>query len=71
MIEFILALLAPFFFALGILEAKRGLENSNYLACIFVMTAIGVVILIPCSIATTEFSTITCQGLVLFFLEYS
>lgn len=68
MIEFVIALAASFFLASGIVEARRGLENSDYEPCILILTLIGFIILTPITIFTTDFSRISLGGVIMFLL---
>mgnify|MGYP000275663050 CR=1 FL=1 len=68
MIELIIALSASFFLASGIVEARRGLENSDYKPCILILTLVGFIIFTPFTFLTTNFSHISFGGVIMFLL---
>ncbi|MCX8188758.1 MAG: DMT family transporter [Nitrososphaeria archaeon] len=68
MIELVLGLSASFFLALGIVEARRGLENSHYEACILIITVVGFIIFVPVTFLTTDFNKINFEGSLMFLL---
>ncbi|MEM1986243.1 MAG: DMT family transporter [Nitrososphaeria archaeon] len=68
MIEFLLGLSASFFLALGIVEARRGLENAHYTSCIFIITMTGFAIFVPIAIFTTDIGKINFEGVLMFLI---
>lgn len=68
MIELLLGLSASFFLAFGIVEARRGLENAHYEACILIVTVVGFMIFAPITILTTNFGKINFEGVLMFLL---
>ncbi len=68
MIELLLGLSASFFLALGIVEARRSLENAHYQACILIVTVVGFMIFTPITILTTNFGKINFEGVLMFLL---
>jgi len=68
MIELIFAILASFFLASGIVEARRGLEDSDYEPCILILTLVGFIIFAPIAAFTTDFSSVSFGGVAMFLL---
>ncbi|MGB9727466.1 MAG: EamA family transporter [Nitrososphaeria archaeon] len=68
MIELLLGILASFFLAAGIVEARRGLERSNYEACVLIITMVGFTIFVPIAISTTDFIRVNFEGILMFLI---